>query len=319
MKNSQNRTVWIIIIVIVLLAIIGFGYKSMVMDKPGTPAPGTPGTSTPATNTPPRDQQLVTYENKEYGYKVSFPGTMGAAKGPNSLIIQPSYPVASTSISDATIEVTSIVGKCATRTDVQQSSVKSQKIGDATFTVSKGTATVAGATSAFTEYKTEKNTVCYKATLTINSKTSSNAKITETTNSTIADLGVQFASLMSTFTIGSITAPKTPVISSITPAQGPVGTVVTIQGYNLAGAEGALDAWILNGQEELGYLEHFGKSAYPDTTKITIKIPAKACTTNNIASGKPCEKFINITPGQYSIFTKPFGKSSNIVSFTVTK
>ncbi len=109
-----------------------------------------------------------------------------------------------------------------------------------------------------------------------------------------------------------------PYLSTITPAQGPVGTVVTLSGKNLAGFEGDLDAWIENSKGEVAYLPAFG-TVYPQTNQITVKIEAKECKQNNSYSGNPCTSFMTITPGTYKIFTSPWGVTSNSLTFVVTK
>ncbi len=109
-----------------------------------------------------------------------------------------------------------------------------------------------------------------------------------------------------------------PVIDSIKPDNGPVGTVVTITGQNLAGFEGDLDAWIENAAGERAYLPAYGPSAFPRTDQIIVQIAEKLCRENNSYSGNPCSSYLNITPGSYKIFTAPWGKESNRVNFRVS-
>lgn len=112
--------------------------------------------------------------------------------------------------------------------------------------------------------------------------------------------------------------PQAPVIESISPGSGPVGTVITLKGRNLAGFEGDLDAWIENDQGEQAYLGQFGTSVYPRTDQITARIEEQVCRENNSYSGNPCASYLTITPGTYKIFTQPWGKKSNVVEFMVT-
>ena len=108
-----------------------------------------------------------------------------------------------------------------------------------------------------------------------------------------------------------------PVITSITPTSGPVGTVVTITGRNLAGFEGDLDANIRNGAGENAFLLGIGSVPRADGT-IRVQINNQLCRQNNSYSGAPCASYMNIVPGVYNIYTEPWGKSSNLVPFTVT-
>lgn len=108
-----------------------------------------------------------------------------------------------------------------------------------------------------------------------------------------------------------------PFISSIDKSSGPIGTTVTLKGSNLAGFEGDLDAWIENSGGEKGYLPGI-YSSQVKTNEITIKIPEKACKQNNSYSGLPCTSYLNIAPGVYKLYTSPWGKKSNIVTFEVT-
>lgn len=110
-----------------------------------------------------------------------------------------------------------------------------------------------------------------------------------------------------------------PFIKSIDKSSGPIGTVVTLKGVDLAGFEGDLDAWIENSNGEVAYLGSYGKSVYPNTNQITVQIPERACKQNNSYSGNPCRSDLNITPGIYKLYTNPWGKKSNTVSFEVTK
>lgn len=313
MKNTQNRAVWSVIIIIIVFAAIALVYKY------GVSTSGTDGGSNTSSNTTvfnSREEQLVKYENKEFGYEVSFPGTMGAAKSPISLIIQPSYPAASTTISDATIEVTSVYGKCPTSIGMTILSTVKEKIRGTEFTIVKGSEGAAGSYTELTTYRAERNNICYQASFTINSKRSDNPVITADTKKVIADLGVQFAAIMKTFVIKDAATPSTaPYITSVTPTSGRAGVTVTLSGYNLAG-ENDVVVWIINSQEEVGYLGAFGKTS--DATKIAVKIPAQVCTTQ-VATGQTCPKFLTVTPGAYSLFAKTATKSSNIVPFTVAK
>jgi hypothetical protein len=106
-----------------------------------------------------------------------------------------------------------------------------------------------------------------------------------------------------------------PVISSINPSSGTTGTIVVLKGKNLAGFEGDLDAWIKDSKGQVAYLPSYGKL---QANQITVAIPDKACKANNSYSGLPCKEYLPIVPGNYKIFTNPWGNLSNEVYFTVT-
>ena len=108
-----------------------------------------------------------------------------------------------------------------------------------------------------------------------------------------------------------------PVITSITPSSGPIGTIIELKGTNLAGFEGDLDAWIENSKGEIAFLPGIGSTPRADQT-IRIKIDSQLCKGNNNYSGLPCTSYLTITPGVYNIYTQPWGKTSNKVKFTVT-
>jgi len=109
-----------------------------------------------------------------------------------------------------------------------------------------------------------------------------------------------------------------PTITSISPSSGPVGTIVTLKGTNLAGFEGDLDAVIENSSGQTAFLPGIGEVPRADQT-IRVKIADKICTVNTGYSGAPCPSYMAITPGVYNLYTAPWGNESNKVQFTVTK
>ena len=108
-----------------------------------------------------------------------------------------------------------------------------------------------------------------------------------------------------------------PHITSISQSSGPVGTILEIKGENLTGFEGDLDATIENEKGETAFLPGIGQVPR-ENKSIRVKIETKLCTKNNGYSGLPCEKYLDITPGAYFIYTAPWGKMSNKVQFNVT-
>lgn len=113
-----------------------------------------------------------------------------------------------------------------------------------------------------------------------------------------------------------------PVIDSITPNSGPVGTIIEIKGKNLNGFEGDLTAWIENSKGEKGVLYSIdqvaGNRIPGASTLIRTKIESKLCSEDNSYSGLPCGKYLNVTFGKYKIYAVPWGNRSNEVEFTVT-
>ncbi len=121
--------------------------------------------------------------------------------------------------------------------------------------------------------------------------------------------------IKSTFKL--ISSDKLPVITSISQSSGPIGTIITLIGTNLAGFEGDLNAIIENEKGETAFLPGIGSVPVNDKI-IKIKIESQLCKKDNSYSGKPCESYLNIIPGTYNIYTAPWGKISNKVKFTVT-
>lgn len=113
-----------------------------------------------------------------------------------------------------------------------------------------------------------------------------------------------------------------PRLSSVSPQSGPVGTVVTLTGTDLAGFEGDLDAWIIDERGIAAHVPQYFGGPGPDTDPgidtIMIEIPERACTTNNIYSGNVCERYLELTPGEYRLYAWPLGEKSNELTFTIT-
>ncbi len=108
-----------------------------------------------------------------------------------------------------------------------------------------------------------------------------------------------------------------PVITSISPSSGPIGTTIELKGNNLAGFEGDLNAWIENSNGEKAFLMGIGSVPRADAT-IRVKIEGQLCKEDLSYKGGTCTSFMKITPGTYSIYTIPWSKISNKVKFTVT-
>ena len=114
-----------------------------------------------------------------------------------------------------------------------------------------------------------------------------------------------------------------PVIYSISPSYGPVGTTVKINGAHMAGFESDLDFYFERADGKTAMLTYdYSVSGKPDGdgVKITIKEPCqKGQTIYGRYSGIPstCD-YVALTPGKYKVYTKPYGQKSNVVEFTIT-
>lgn len=123
--------------------------------------------------------------------------------------------------------------------------------------------------------------------------------------------------VLSTVVTDNTSNSNKPTIKSIYPASGPVGTIIEISGTQLNGFEGDLDAWIENDKGEVAFLPGLGPTPRSEQV-IRVKISSSLCKTNNSYSGAACSYYLTITPGNYKIYTKPWGVKSNVVNFTVT-
>ncbi|OGG83493.1 hypothetical protein A3A42_04710 [Candidatus Kaiserbacteria bacterium RIFCSPLOWO2_01_FULL_55_25] len=110
-----------------------------------------------------------------------------------------------------------------------------------------------------------------------------------------------------------------PVISSITPSSGPVGTTIEIQGCNFLGFEGDKILWFTNSGGVKGVI-HGESDAGTRTlnTVMRVTLPQTLCQSDNSYSGLPCSASLNFVPGTYTIYSNSWGGNSNAVNFTVT-
>lgn len=108
-----------------------------------------------------------------------------------------------------------------------------------------------------------------------------------------------------------------PVITSISPTSGPIGTKIEIRGCNFSGFEGDKDAWIVS--EENSNIGGFLKGEPSLNSKlIVVTLRSPLCMADNSYSGLPCQAYSTLTPGKYKIHTTPWGKQSNEAVFTIT-
>lgn len=115
-----------------------------------------------------------------------------------------------------------------------------------------------------------------------------------------------------------------PIIKDITPSSGSMGTEVTIFGEELAGFEGDLIATFEREDGEKIMLWDEGGNNLEfreDIIEVTINEPCEEGeTVYGPYSGLPEEcNYIEFTPGNYKVYTEPWGKKSNIVEFILTE
>lgn len=125
------------------------------------------------------------------------------------------------------------------------------------------------------------------------------------------------ASLPSTC-IDDPTGESAPVITSISPTSGPVGTEVTIKGCNLGGFEN--DHNLVFERSDGSTIPLYGGSTGPDTiTKVVLESYCESGTVVGLYSGMetPC-KTVVATPGVYKVYATAWGKKSNAATFTIT-
>jgi PKD repeat protein len=129
---------------------------------------------------------------------------------------------------------------------------------------------------------------------------------TYTITFTVTDSYGHTANASQTVVVGGGSAYQTPVITSVTPNQGSVGTTVTIQGYGF-------------GQNNTVYFGNGGTQNVPsyNGTSISYTIPLSIGAV--CAAGQVCPMYLQlVTPGTYNIsVANGYGQSSS-VPFVVT-
>ncbi len=110
-----------------------------------------------------------------------------------------------------------------------------------------------------------------------------------------------------------------PVITSITPSSGPVGTTIEIIGCNFLGFESDKTLLFTNSKGERGLL-YGGSDATTRTsnTVMRVTLPRTLCQNDNSYSGLPCSASLELVPGLYTVYSNSYGGNSNAVNFTVT-
>ena len=147
------------------------------------------------------------------------------------------------------------------------------------------------------------------------------------------ELKVVFGQVLSTFKFtdqksapieSSPTGEPAPQITSITPLSGSRGTMVEVRGNNLSGFEGDLDVYFERADgKKIMLTDPFDD--YPKTGGSLIRIFVKeSCqkgeTIYGRYSGIPSQcDYVELTPGVYKVYAKPWSGVSNTVQFTVTQ
>jgi hypothetical protein len=108
-----------------------------------------------------------------------------------------------------------------------------------------------------------------------------------------------------------------PIIYSIVPSHGFVGTTITIQGLNLAGFEGDKNIWIKDINSGAKGLIH-GDSSSTDN-HITFKLADRYCASDVSYSGLECPSYLNIKTTDYILYVEPWGVKSNEVKFSLDR
>lgn len=109
-----------------------------------------------------------------------------------------------------------------------------------------------------------------------------------------------------------------PIITSIVPSSGPVGTTIEIKGCNFLGFESDKVLWFTNSKGEQGVFNgQMDASTRTSNTVMRITIPRTLCRTMNWYSGLDCS-VLELAPGPYTVYSNSYGGNSNTVNFTVT-
>jgi hypothetical protein len=106
-----------------------------------------------------------------------------------------------------------------------------------------------------------------------------------------------------------------PKIYRIDPENASAGNQISIYGNNFSGFEGDLNVWIENSSGVKGII--YGDKKFSDDAQITFTLPVSVCQQDNSYSGLPCSATLQLTPGNYKIFVRPWSTESNKVDFTI--
>ena len=107
-----------------------------------------------------------------------------------------------------------------------------------------------------------------------------------------------------------------PVLNSINPSTGTIGTEFTLSGQNLNGFEGTTHVTLVSSNGQKGVIE---VNSYAPQGVNTLKfiLPSRICTVAMGESGNPCPSYFAVTPGSYKIYAQPWSKPSNQLNLTI--
>ncbi len=115
----------------------------------------------------------------------------------------------------------------------------------------------------------------------------------------------------------------TPYISSIAPSYGPKGTVVEIKGSVLSGFESDVYFFFERSDGKVVRLSGVVPLHAVEGTQTASVVLKEPCQKGEIVGGdysgipNPCY-YVQLTPGIYKVYTRPWGTKSNEVEFTIT-
>ncbi len=162
-------------------------------------------------------------------------------------------------------------------------------------------------------YATIYNDTCYQVSMITGWGRDAGDSYTKHFDQNIVDS--YLTGVMSTFKffkVGVDTAK--PVVDSLVPSSGSIGSTIELHGLNFSGFEGDKFAWIENSSGVKGII--YGDLGSTDNM-IRFALKNTYCTVDTSYSDAPCPSYLNIIPGSYHIFVMPWGQKSNSIPFTV--
>jgi hypothetical protein len=108
-----------------------------------------------------------------------------------------------------------------------------------------------------------------------------------------------------------------PAISLVSSTSLSVGDTIKIHGCNLAGFEGDNTIWIENAKGVKGILYALRRN---DNENMEVVLKSPVCKVDNSYQTSACDDknlWFNLTPGEYKIYTSPWGKKSNEIKLHI--
>ncbi len=107
---------------------------------------------------------------------------------------------------------------------------------------------------------------------------------------------------------GAIPGEGIPSITSLSSKTVSIGDTITVHGCNLIGFEGDKNVWIENKYGVRGILYGIRDQ---DSENLKFKLESPVCTYDISYKGGPCESFLELIPGTYKIYVRPWNEYSN--------